>query len=85
MLTYEELKETFCDLFPDVMGEEFEGYEVKTMPVVKRGKTLDGSLSRQKTPLKHRLCSRLIILKISISLIRAAGISWSNSVMLPIQ
>ncbi|MBR3533890.1 MAG: hypothetical protein IKN80_08435 [Clostridiales bacterium] len=52
MLTYEELKETFCDLFPDVMGEEFEGYEVKTMPVVKRGKTLDGFTFSPKNSVK---------------------------------
>ena len=42
MLTYEEFKNTFCVQYPEVMGSEFDGYEMKLMPVVKRGRTLDG-------------------------------------------
>ncbi len=42
MLTYEEFKNTFSSKFPEVMGAEFQGYELKMMPVVKRGKSLDG-------------------------------------------
>lgn len=42
MLSYEEFKNTFCVRFPEVMGPEYDDYELKLMPVVKRGKTLDG-------------------------------------------
>jgi hypothetical protein len=42
MLTYEEFKNTFSSKFPEVMGADFQGYELKMMPVVKRGKNLDG-------------------------------------------
>ena len=42
MLSYEEFKEMFCSGFPDVMGPEFEDYELKLMPVIKRGRSLDG-------------------------------------------
>lgn len=42
MLSFEEFKNTFCSQFPEVMGPEFEDYEMKLMPVNKRGKTLDG-------------------------------------------
>jgi len=42
MLTYDEFKESFCVKFPEVMGKKFTGYEIKCMPVKKRGKTLDG-------------------------------------------
>ena len=42
MLSYEEFKNTFCARFPEVMGPGFEDYELKLLPVVKRGKPLDG-------------------------------------------
>jgi hypothetical protein len=42
MLTYDEFKESFCARFPEVMGPEYEDYEMKLMPVTKRGKVLDG-------------------------------------------
>ena len=42
MLSYEEFKNTFYARFPEVMGPEFEGYVMKHIPVVKRGKKLDG-------------------------------------------
>ena len=42
MLTYEEFKSAFCAKFPEMMGPEFAGYEMKMMPVVKKGKCLDG-------------------------------------------
>ncbi|MBP5179804.1 MAG: hypothetical protein J6127_00740 [Clostridiales bacterium] len=42
MLTYEEFKNTFSSKFPEVMGTDFQGYELKMIPVVKRGKNLDG-------------------------------------------
>ena len=40
MLTYEEFKSAFCAKFPEMMGPEFAGYEMKMMPVVKKGKCL---------------------------------------------
>ena len=42
MLTYDEFKTTFCARFPEVMGDEYERYELKLMPVKKRGRELDG-------------------------------------------
>ena len=42
MLSYEEFKNTFCARFPEAMGPGFEDYELKLLPVVKRGKPLDG-------------------------------------------
>lgn len=42
MLSYEEFKNTFCARFPEVMGPGFEDYELRLLPVVKRGKALDG-------------------------------------------
>ena len=42
MLSYEEFKNTFCAKFPEVMGPGFEDYEMRLMPVIKRGKALDG-------------------------------------------
>jgi len=42
MLSYEEFKNTFCSEFPEVMGPEYADYEMRLMPVIKRGKQLDG-------------------------------------------
>ena len=42
MLSYDEFKEAFCAQFPKAMGKEYKGYEVKPIPVKKRGRSLDG-------------------------------------------
>jgi len=42
MLSYEEFKNTFIAQFPQAMGTEYEDYCVREIPVIKRGKSLDG-------------------------------------------
>lgn len=42
MLSYEDFRQEFCFKFPEVMGAGYEDYELKLMPVVKRGRSLDG-------------------------------------------
>lgn len=42
MLSYEEFKTEFCSRFPKEMGDEYEDYKMKLMPVFKRGRKLDG-------------------------------------------
>ena len=42
MLSYEEFKNTFCARFPEYMDGDYEDYELRLMPVVKKGRTLDG-------------------------------------------